>query len=203
MRDVPFNIRSDVVPNGQAGTVVFFTGLSGAGKSTLSTLLAKRLEREYARQVTLLDGDVIRTHLTLGLGFSKEDRDMNVMRAGFVAAEVAKHGGIALCALIAPYHAARRWVRDRVVAQQSAFIEVYVATSLAECERRDTKGLYARARQGETTGLTGVDDPYEVPENPEIVLQTEGTTPEILVEEILTYLRRRGLSIDRTQGGSR
>jgi len=151
------------------GCCIWLTGLSGAGKSTIAAILAARLEQR-GRIVTLLDGDVVRTHLSKGLGFSKEDRDTNIRRIGFVASEVVRHGGVVICAVVSPYEATREEVR--LMVGPESFALVYVATPLEECERRDTKGLYAKARRGEIKGLTGLDDPYEPPESPDIVLTT-------------------------------
>jgi sulfate adenylyltransferase len=176
-------------PRHQQGVCVWFTGLSGAGKSTTAHILTVLLQ-ELGRQVTLLDGDVVRTHLSRGLGFSKEDRDLNIRRIGFVAAEIVRHGGLAICAAVSPYRAARNDVRSMVGADR--FIEVFVDTPLAECERRDAKGMYARARRGEITGFTGIDDPYEVPQYAEITLGTSDRLPEENAQTILTYLRQRG-----------
>lgn len=177
------SIRKDTRP----GIAIFFTGLSCSGKSTLAEILQSRLQVMQDRAITFLDGDIIREHLSKGLGFSKEDRDENVKRVGFVASEVVKHGGIAICSLIAPYRDARRSVRNRV-AHFGEFIEVFVDTSLEECERRDTKGLYKKARQGLIQGFTGISDPYESPERPELIAKTEENTPEGLVDEIVAYL---------------
>jgi sulfate adenylyltransferase len=154
------------------GRVVFFTGLSGSGKSTIARSLTGRLVDRHP--VTLLDGDVVRTHLSRGLGFSREDRDTNIRRIGWVAAEVAKHGGIAVCAPIAPYDETRRWVRRTVEAAAGAesFVLVWVSTPLDVCEARDVKGLYARARAGEIPGFTGIDDPYEPPDDADVVIDT-------------------------------
>ena len=176
-------------PRHQQGVCVWFTGLSGAGKSTTAHVLTVLLQ-ELGRQVTLLDGDVVRTHLSRGLGFSKEDRDLNIRRIGFVAAEIVRHGGLAICAAVSPYRATRNDVRGMVGADQ--FIEVFVDTPLAECERRDTKGMYARARRGEITGFTGIDDPYEMPQHAEITIGTSDRSPEENARTILTYLRQRG-----------
>jgi len=171
------------------GRVVFFTGLSGSGKSTI----AREVVRELAdtRSVTLLDGDVVRTHLSQGLGFSKDDRDTNIRRIGWVAAEVAKHGGVAVCAPIAPYDETRRWVRQVVeqVAGPGAFVLVWVATPLEVCEGRDVKGLYAEARAGRLTGFTGIDDPYEPPTDAEIILDTSRTVLDECVAVVLSRLQ--------------
>ena len=155
----------------ERGIVLFLAGLSGSGKSTVASKLAARIESETGRAVSLLDGDIVREGLSKGLGFSKEDRSTNVRRVGFVAAEIAKHGGIAICALVAPYQEDRRAVKDMVISH-GHFLEVHVATPLEVCEERDVKGLYARARQGELTGFTGIDDPFEIPVAPDVTLDT-------------------------------
>ena len=156
-------------PKHRQGVCIWFTGLSGAGKSTTAEALTDLL-MEHGRQVTVLDGDVVRTHLSKGLGFSREDRDTNILRIGFVASEIVRHGGVAICAAVSPYSAARNEVRALVGPEH--FIEVFVDTPLDVCEGRDSKGMYAKARRGEITGFTGIDDPYEAPENPEITLDT-------------------------------
>jgi sulfate adenylyltransferase len=176
-------------PRHRQGVCVWFTGLSGAGKSTTAEVLVVKL-LEHGRQVTLLDGDVVRTHLSYGLGFSKEDRDTNIRRIGFVAAEIVRHGGVVVCAAISPYRATRNEVRQMVGADR--FVEVFVDTPLDECERRDTKGMYARARRGDIRGWTGIDDPYEVPEHAEMVLDTLGHTAEDNAELILLRLQASG-----------
>jgi sulfate adenylyltransferase len=176
-------------PRHRQGVCVWFTGLSGAGKSTTAEVLTERL-LEHGRQVTLLDGDVVRTHLSKGLGFSKEDRDTNIRRIGFVASEIVRHGGIAICAAISPYRATRNEVRQMVGTDH--FVEVFVDTPLAECERRDSKGMYAKARRGEISGWTGIDDPYESPEHAEIVLDTVQHTVEDNAERILRHLQEMG-----------
>jgi sulfate adenylyltransferase len=172
------------------GACIWFTGLSGAGKSTTAEVLTMLL-LEHGRQVTLLDGDVVRTHLSKGLGFSKEDRDTNILRIGFVASEVVRHGGITVCAAISPYRATRNEVRQMVGADR--FIEVFVDTPLEECERRDSKGMYLKARRGEIRGWTGIDDPYEAPERPEIVLDTLTHSAEDNARRILEYLMAESL----------
>ena len=151
------------------GCCIWLTGLSGAGKSTIASLLAVRLERR-GRTVTLLDGDVVRTHLSKGLGFSKADRDTNIRRIGFVASEIVRHRGMVIVAAVSPYEATRNEARDMI--GSDAFVLVHVATPIEVCEQRDVKGLYAKARRGEITGLTGVDDPYETPAFPDVVLTT-------------------------------
>lgn len=174
----------------QRGVCVWFTGLSSAGKSTIAGILADRLERR-GRTVTLLDGDVVRTHLSKDLGFSKEDRDTNIRRIGFVASEVVRHGGAVICAVVSPYDATREEVRRQI--GSDSFVLVYVATPVEECERRDVKGLYARARRGEITGMTGIDDPYEPPSRPDIVLQTVDSDAETCADRIDEFLRGKRL----------
>jgi sulfate adenylyltransferase len=163
---------------------IFLTGLSGSGKSTIANALASKLREVQDREVTLLDGDVIRNHLTSELGFSKEHRDLNVSRVGYVASEITKHGGIAICSMIAPYREARAKARD-LVEQHGVFFEVYVSTPIAVCEQRDVKGLYKKARKGIITGFTGVDDPYEEPKEAELVLDAGELKPEECVAAIL------------------
>jgi sulfate adenylyltransferase len=171
------------------GVCIWFTGLSGSGKSTTAEILTSLL-LERGRQVTLLDGDVVRTHLSKGLGFSPEDRDTNILRIGFVAGELARHGGMAIAAAISPYRATRNEVRKMV---GENFIEVFVNTPIEVCEQRDVKGLYARARRGQLTGFTGVDDPYEEPVNPEITLDTVNADPATNAHKIIAYLEEQGL----------
>ncbi len=171
------------------GVCVWFTGLSGAGKSTIAEILTALL-LEHGRQVTLLDGDVVRTHLSQGLSFSREDRDANVRRIGFVAAEVVRHGGVAVCAAVSPYRATRNEVRDMTGTDR--FVEVFVDTPLEVCEARDAKGMYAKARRGEITGFTGIDDPYEAPTGAELTLTTLTDTPEENARLILKALTERG-----------
>jgi sulfate adenylyltransferase len=175
----------------RTGFTVFFTGLSGAGKSTIAQLLLTRLQELTGRNITFLDGDIVRQHLSKGLGFSKEDRNTNIERIGFVAAEVVRHGGIAICSAIAPYKESRD--KNRLAIQEiGSYIEVYVSTPIEECKRRDTKGLYAKAEQGTIKGFTGVDDPYEIPENTEIVIDTCTMSPEESVEKVVAYLLECG-----------
>lgn len=173
------------------GFTVFFTGLSGAGKSTLAKILLVRLMEIGGRQVSLLDGDLVRKHLSNELGFSKEHRDINVRRIGYVTSEITKHRGIALCAPIAPYRATRRAVRQ-MVEPYGGFFEVYVATPLEVCEQRDSKGLYAKARAGLIKEFTGISDPYEIPEAPEITIDTSRFDPEEAVQNILLRLEKEG-----------
>ncbi len=173
------------------GFTLFFTGLSGAGKTTLSNALMARLMSLGRRNVTLLDGDVVRRILANELGFSKADRDLNIRRIGFVASEITKAGGIAICAAIAPYLSARTENRS-LISQHGGYIEIFLSTSIAACEKRDIKGLYAKARLGELKGFTGIDDPYELPINPEITLDTAHFTIEESVTKIINYLQQVG-----------
>lgn len=171
----------------QQGFTLFFTGFSGAGKSTIAKAVAIKLTELQDRAITILDGDIIRIHLTSELGFSKEDRSLNVRRVGFVASEITKNKGLAICSLIAPYKADRDYVRE-LVTSKGNYIEVYVSTPIEACEERDTKGLYALAREGKLTGFTGINDPYEPPLNAEIAIDTTQYTLEEAVDLILNYL---------------
>jgi len=173
------------------GLTIFFTGLSGAGKSTLAKVLMTKLLEMGGRQVTLLDGDIMRKHLSSELGFSREHRDINVRRIGFVASEITKNHGIAICAPIAPYHVTRRDVRI-MIEPLGGFFEIYVATPLQVCEGRDRKGLYAKARAGIVKEFTGISDPYETPEKPELVIDTTNISVEEAVQQILLKLEREG-----------
>jgi sulfate adenylyltransferase len=177
-------------PKSGTGFCIWLTGLSGAGKSSVAEVLTVML-LELGRKVTLLDGDVVRTHLSKGLGFSQADRDTNVLRIGFVASEVVKHEGVVVCAVISPYRNTRNSVRAMM--REGAFIEVFVDTPLEICESRDVKGHYQKARAGEIKGFTGVDDPYEPPARPEIVLHTSNCTPSDNARTIVTYLMETGL----------
>ena len=176
-------------PRDRQGVCLWFTGLSGAGKSTTAEILTNLLA-EHGRRVTVLDGDVVRTHLSKGLGFTKEDRDTNVLRIGFVASEIVRHGGVCICAAVSPYRAARNEVRNLVGSEN--FIEIFVDTPLAVCELRDTKGMYARARRGEIQSFTGIDDVYEIPESPEITLDTVNFSAEENARSILETLAEKG-----------
>lgn len=176
----------------QKGFCIFLTGLSSAGKSTIGKSLSLVLMDRYNKPVTLLDGDVIRKHLTKGLGFSKEDRDENIRRIGFVAAEIVKHQGAVIVAAIAPYKKIRDDVRE-VISQAGTFVEAYVSTPLAVCKKRDTKGLYKKAEMGVIKHVTGIDDPYEKPINPEIILNTIGMSVKECVKEVLNYLKKEKL----------
>jgi sulfate adenylyltransferase len=182
-------IATTYPPRHRQGFCIWFTGLSAAGKSTTAEILTVLLQ-EFGRQVTLLDGDVVRNHLSRGLGFSKEDRDTNIRRIGFVAAEIVKHQGTVICAAVSPYRAARNDVRNAVGAER--FIEVFVDTPIAECERRDVKGMYSKARRGEIKNFTGVDDPYEPPVQPELTLETLNNSAEENARLIISYLGERG-----------
>jgi sulfate adenylyltransferase len=181
---------ADVLPRGNGGVTVFFTGLSGSGKSTLARALTARLE-DAGRTVTLLDGDEVRRLLSAGLGFSREDITTNIARIAFVAAEVTRHGGVAVCAPIAPFAEVRADARARVSAT-GAFLLVHVATPLAECERRDRKGLYARARAGEIADFVGIDTPYDVPEDADLTLDTTGRNVDECVNDVWALLEQRG-----------
>ena len=175
----------------ERGLTIFFTGLSGSGKSTLANGLLVKLLENGNRPVTLLDGDIVRTHLSSELGFSKEHRSLNVTRIGYVASEITKNKGIAICAPIAPYEKDRRSNR-KLISKLGGYIEVYVSTSLEKCEERDAKGLYKLAREGIVKEFTGISDPYEVPVNPEIVIDSSGTPPEKLVEQIYNKIKELG-----------
>jgi adenylyl-sulfate kinase len=174
-------------PSG-TGFTLWFTGLPCSGKSTLALLVAAELERR-GRGVEILDGDLVRTHLTKGLGFSKEDRDENIRRIGFVCGLLSKHGAVAIAAAISPYRA----IRDEVRSSIANFVEVYVNTPLQLCIQRDVKGMYKRALAGEMKNFTGVDDPYEAPLQPEIIIETEKEPPAVSAERILTKLEKMGL----------
>ena len=176
-------------PKEKQGLVLWFTGLSGSGKSTIANLVAPQL-LAHGRQLTVLDGDVVRTHLSKGLTFSAEDRDTNILRIGYVAAEIAKHGGTVMCAAISPFRKTREAVRAMVGTDK--FVEIYVATTLAEAEARDVKGLYAKARAGELKNFTGIDSPYEAPLDAEIVVPTAGKTPQECADEVVAALKAAG-----------
>jgi sulfate adenylyltransferase len=176
-------------PRHKQGVCLWFTGLSGSGKSTTAEIVTHLLQ-EHGRQVSVLDGDVVRTHLSKGLGFSKEDRDTNIRRIGFVASEIVRHGGTVVCAAVSPYRATRNDVRNMVGFEH--FVEIFVDTPLEVCELRDSKGLYAKARRGEIKGFTGIDDPYESPQNPEIVLDTVHFSAEENARSIVRFLIDRG-----------
>ena len=187
-------------PRHRQGVCIWFTGLSGSGKSTAAETLTVLLQ-EHGRQVSVLDGDVVRTHLSKGLGFSKEDRDTNIRRIGFVASELVSHGGLVICAAVSPYRYTRNEVRSLV--GEEHFVEVFVDTPLRICEQRDTKGMYARARRGEIKGFTGVGDPYEPPQDPEIIVNTIDHSPEENARKILDSLIENGfVRRSEDQGGT-
>ena len=184
-------LRRTHPPRHRQGITVLFTGLSGAGKSTIANALMVKLMELGDRPVTLLDGDLVRKHLSSELGFSKEHRDLNILRIGYVASEITKNGGIAICAPIAPYTATRHKVRE-MIEPVGGFIEVHVATSLEVCESRDRKGLYAKARAGIIKEFTGISDPYEVPERPEVTIDTQEISPDLAAHRILIKLESLG-----------
>ena len=190
--EVVAELRRTRPPRSQQGFTVFFTGFSGSGKSTIANALMVKLMEMGGRPVTLLDGDIVRKNLSSELGFSKEHRDLNIRRIGYVASEITKNGGIAICAPIAPYAATRRAVREDVE-QYGAFVEVHVATSLEECERRDRKGLYKLAREGKIKEFTGISDPYDVPENPELRVETENVEVDNCAHQVILKLESMGL----------
>lgn len=189
--EVAAELHRSYPPRAEQGFTVFLTGLSGAGKSTIAAALLSELLERGGRHVTVLDGDVVRQHLSSEIGFTREHRDINVRRAGFVAAEITKHGGIVICALIAPYDAARIEVR-RMVEQHGGFVLVHVATQLQVCEDRDRKGLYAKARNGLLPGFTGLSDPYEEPSDANLVIDTGTASPEYAAQQIIDHLCQRG-----------
>ncbi|WP_298356058.1 bifunctional sulfate adenylyltransferase/adenylylsulfate kinase [uncultured Litoreibacter sp.] len=185
-------LRKSRPPRAQQGFTVFFTGFSGSGKSTIANALMVKLMEMGGRPVTLLDGDIVRKNLSSELGFSKEHRDLNIRRIGYVASEITKNGGIAICAPIAPYATTRRAVREDIEAF-GAFCEVHVATSIEECERRDRKGLYKLAREGKIKEFTGISDPYDVPENPELSVETENVEVDNCAHQVILKLESMGL----------
>ena len=185
-------LRRTSPPRAKQGFTVFFTGFSGSGKSTIANALMVKLMEMGGRPVTLLDGDLVRKHLSSELGFSKEHRDLNIRRIGYVASEITKNGGIALCAPIAPYATTRRAVREEIESF-GAFVEVHVSTTLEECERRDRKGLYKLAREGKIKEFTGISDPYDVPESPELRLDTENLDVDYCAQQVILKLEQMGL----------
>ncbi|MEL6689330.1 MAG: adenylyl-sulfate kinase, partial [Pseudomonadota bacterium] len=185
-------LRKSRPPRAKQGFTVFFTGFSGSGKSTIANALMVKLMEMGGRPTTLLDGDIVRKNLSSELGFSKEHRDLNIRRIGYVASEITKNGGIAICAPIAPYATTRRAVREDVE-QFGAFCEVHVATSIEECEARDRKGLYKLAREGKIKEFTGISDPYDVPEKPELRIDTMGTDVDYCAQQVLLKLQEMGL----------
>ncbi len=190
--EVVRELRRRYPPRSQQGFTVFFTGFSGSGKSTIANALMVKLMEMGGRPVTLLDGDIVRKNLSSELGFSKEHRDLNIRRIGYVASEITKNGGIAICAPIAPYAMTRRAVREDIESF-GAFVEVHVATSIEECERRDRKGLYKLAREGKIKEFTGISDPYDVPEDPEIRVETENVEVDHCAHQVLLKLEQMGL----------
>ncbi|MBD3787010.1 MAG: bifunctional sulfate adenylyltransferase/adenylylsulfate kinase [Sphingomonadales bacterium] len=190
--EVVTELRRTSPPRAKQGFTVFFTGLSGSGKSTIANALMVKLMEMGGRPVTLLDGDVVRKHLSSELGFSKEHRDINIKRIGYVASEITKNGGIAICAPIAPYTATRRAVREMIEAY-GAFVEVHVATPIEECEARDRKGLYKLAREGKIKEFTGISDPYEAPETPELRVDTTGVDVDHCAHQVILKLESMGL----------
>jgi sulfate adenylyltransferase len=189
--EVVDELRRNCPPRNRQGFTIFFTGLSGAGKSTIANIVRVKFLEMGGRPVTLLDGDIVRKHLSSELGFSREHRDLNISRIGFVASEITKHGGIAICAPIAPYDAVRRAVRD-MIEPHGGFVLVHLSTPLEVCEGRDRKGLYAKARAGLVQHFTGVSDPYEVPEDAELVIDTSLISPEEAAQEVFLHLQQQG-----------
>ncbi|HEY7096467.1 MAG TPA: bifunctional sulfate adenylyltransferase/adenylylsulfate kinase [Terriglobales bacterium] len=189
--EVVQELRRSYPPRHRQGVTIFFTGLSGSGKSTIANVLMTKFLEMGGRPVTLLDGDLVRKHLSSELGFSKEHRDINIRRIGYVASEITKNGGIAICAPIAPYDAVRKQVRE-MIEPYGGFILVHVATPLETCEQRDRKGLYAKARAGILKEFTGISDPYEAPAKAEVVINTADLSPEEAAQEIILHLEREG-----------
>jgi len=189
--EVVQELRRSFPPRHKQGVTIFFTGLSGSGKSTIANVLMTKFLETGGRPVTILDGDLVRKHLSSELGFSKEHRDINIRRIGYVASEITKNGGIAICAPIAPYDSVRKQVRS-MVEPVGGFILVHVATPVETCEQRDRKGLYAKARAGIIKEFTGISDPYEVPADAEVVINTAELSPEEAAQEILLHLEREG-----------
>lgn len=189
--EVVKELRRSYPPRHKQGLTIFFTGLSGSGKSTIANVLLTKFLEVGGRPVTILDGDIVRKHLSSELGFSKEHRDINIRRIGFVASEITKNGGIAICAPIAPYDAVRKQVRS-MVEPSGGFILVHIATPLEVCEERDRKGLYAKARAGIVKEFTGISDPYEEPKDAEVTINTADLTPEEAAQEIILHLEREG-----------
>ncbi len=190
--EVVTELRKTRPPRSHQGFTVFFTGFSGSGKSTIANALMVKLMEMGGRPVTLLDGDIVRKNLSSELGFSKEHRDLNIQRIGYVASEITKNGGIAICAPIAPYAVTRKRVRQ-MIEEYGAFCEVHVATSIDECERRDRKGLYKLARAGKIAEFTGISDPYDVPENPELRVETENVDVDNCAHQVILKLEQMGL----------
>ncbi len=199
--EVARELQRSYLPRHRQGFTVFFTGLSGSGKSTIANVLRVKFLEMGGRPVTLLDGDIVRKHLSSELGFSKEHRDINIRRIGFVASEITKNGGIAICAPIAPYDSIRKEVRA-MIQPYGGFILVHLSTPLETCEARDRKGLYAKARAGLVPQFTGISDPYEPPDDAAVVIDTAETTPEEAAQEIFLHLEREGYIGANSQNGS-
>jgi sulfate adenylyltransferase len=189
--EVSRELQRSYPPRHRQGFTVFFTGLSGSGKSTIANVLRVKFLEMGGRPVTLLDGDIVRKHLSSELGFSREHRDINIRRIGFVASEITKNGGIAICAPIAPYDSLRKEVRS-MIQPLGGFILVHLATPIETCEGRDRKGLYAKARAGILKQFTGVSDPYEPPTDADVVIDTSDLTPEEAAQEVFLHLEREG-----------
>ena len=189
--EVVQELRRSYPPRHKQGVTIFFTGLSGSGKSTIANVLLTKFLETGGRPVTLLDGDLVRKHLSSELGFSKDHRDINIRRIGYVASEITKNGGIAICAPIAPYDAVRKQVRA-MIEPWGGFILVHISTPLETCEQRDRKGLYAKARAGIVKEFTGISDPYEEPKDAEVVINTADLTPEEAAQEVILHLEREG-----------
>jgi sulfate adenylyltransferase len=189
--NVVAELRKSYPPRHQQGFTVFFTGLSGSGKSTIANALMVKLMEIGTRRITLLDGDLVRKHLSSELGFSREHRDLNILRIGYVASEITKNGGAAICAPIAPYAVTRQRVRQQVE-PLGGFLEVFVDTPIEVCEQRDRKGLYAKARAGIIKEFTGISDPYEAPQNPEVRIDTSELSPDLAAHRILVKLESMG-----------
>lgn len=190
------HLQKSYVPKHLKGFTIFFTGLSGSGKSTIANILLSKLMECTEKSVSLLDGDIIRSILSSELTFSKEHRDLNIMRLGYVASEIVKHNGIAICASIAPYSDARKKVKEMVIANNGEFVEIYLNTPLEICEKRDVKGLYHLAKSGIIEKFTGISDPYEIPSNPDLIISTEKTDVSENIDYILSHLYDRGLFLD-------
>jgi sulfate adenylyltransferase len=189
--EVGRELRRSFPPRHKQGVTIFFSGLSGSGKSTIANVLLTKFLEVGGRPVTLLDGDLVRKHLSSELGFSKEHRDINIRRIGYVASEITKNGGIAICAPIAPYEATRKDVRT-LIEPVGGFVMVHLSTSVEVCEQRDRKGLYAKARAGILKEFTGISDPYEVPVDAEVTVNTAERSPEEAAQEIILHLEREG-----------
>ncbi len=189
--EVTIELQKSYPPPAKQGLTIFCTGLSGAGKSTIANILYSKFLEIGTRPVTLLDGDIVRRNLSSELNFSKEHRDINVKRIGFVASEITKNRGIAICAPIAPYEHTRQQIRQSIE-DHGGFFEVHVATPITECEKRDRKGMYAKARAGLLKGFTGVDDPYEDPSNPELKIDTSNLTPDEAAQQVMLYISQKG-----------